>query len=976
MKKKRRQAALILAPALILVTTMSWRPAPAPIVSWAAATTAPSVTLGGDIITNASPAAADFDGDGDKEIVIGSRDGMLYVIGYDGASWSVIWSRQVADDFVAQGAPSTCENTAITEIQSSAAIADLDGDGRLDIVLTVGGNPSRHRNGGVLVYSFDGPWSFSMIPGWPQPRIDEIGAGEGIRYPDGCWDGFSSSAAVGDLDGDGDLEITTLALNRRIYAWHHDGVPVDGWPLHRNNDDLLLRGSESSPALGDIDDDGLVEVIVSTHSPPWDGSNPPYFPQATVWAINGDSSNVPNWPVIAENNVSSSPALGDIDGDGDLEVVLGSGRTIEEGMGNMVYAWHGDGSVVDGWPITTAGDMLASPALGDIDGDDDLEIVIGCGVPGNPAECTLLYAWHGNGAPVDGFPTIPPANDPNDNAPKGLPYPAVLADYDGDGAVEILIANWSAWGLSTVENDGTTNNDAALQTESSLFNSPLVDDVDDDGKLEVIMAGATAGHEAAIYVQDVNGDADPTIPWPMFMHDVHRTGNITFYDDDSPPQNPSASSPSHTLDAWSNDNQVHISLSGASDEQSGLAGYYYLWDTSPGTSVDESASWLTSEQDTFTTPLEDAAHWYLHVRAVNNARLLAEDTVHLGPFHIDTLPPLSQASAPPCAVLSATISWSGSDSGSGLSSYDVQVRQEGGPSWNTWQSATTATSGTYTGTTGPVYQFRSLASDLAGNTEIKSDDTYDTQTWLTQYSFGGTVYNVREQPVFMAQITATPPLPLDVYTDQQGKFFLCHQEALTYTLTASRSDYGALPATHGLSGTLSGLEFYLPPDDDALQSSGQFESGDWSGWGTAATATFTDSAHSGLQAVALGRAGGSLAWSANMSRSVALPNAQDLTLSLVHRAHGNDTLLLDGSTWVAVQVQGTAQAMTRPLTSTAAWSHTWLDLDAFRGQTVTLGLHLDSPAWGSGWLLVDELTPGTAVPGIRRVYLPLTLRLD
>jgi hypothetical protein len=362
---------------------------------------------------------------------------------------------------------------------------------------------------------------------------------------------------------------------------------------------------------------------------------------------------------------------------------------------------------------------------------------------------------------------------------------------------------------------------------------------------------------------------------------------------------------------------------------------------------------------------------------VNNARLLAEDTVHLGPFHIDTLPPVSQASAPPCAVLSATVSWSGSDAGSGVTSYDVQARAEGNAVWDTWQSAATETTGVYTNTTGPVYQFRSLAGDLAGNIEVKSQDTYDTQTWLTQYSFAGTVYNIREQPVFMAHITATPSLPLDVYTDQQGEFFLCHQDALTYTLTASRSDYGALPATHGLSGTLSGLEFYLPPGDDALQARGQFESGDWSGWGTAATATFfTSSAHSGLQALALGRAGGSLAWSASVSRSVALPDAQDLTLSLVHRADGNDTLLLDGSAWVAVQVQGTAQVVTRPLNSAAAWSHTWLDMDAFQGQTVTLGLNLDSPAWGSGWLVVDELTIGIAVPGIKRVYLPLTLRLD
>jgi hypothetical protein len=967
--KQKIQIALVISVALTLVATINWRPTP----SAARATTVPpTVTLGGDRVVYASPAAADLDGDGDKEIVIGARDGMLFVVAYDGSSWSKVWSRQLADDLMAQGAPSSCENTAITEIESSVAIADLDNDGQQEIIVTVGGNPSRHRNGGLLVYSFVSPWTFTMISGWPQPRLDDLGSGAGINLPDGCWDGFTSSAALGDLDGDGDLEIITEFLNRRIYAWHHDGSLVAGWPLHRDSGDHLLRGGESSPALGDIDGDGLPEVIIGTNSPPWDGSSAPDYSQATVWAINGDSTSVPNWPVSTLNNTPSSPALGDIDGDGELEIVIGSGKSVEGGSGNRVYAWNSDGSAVDGWPKVTLGDMPSSPALGDIDHDGDLEIVIGCGIEYDPSECTLLYAWHGNGDPVAGFPLSPPANSPLSTDPTGLPYPPVLADYDGDGEIEILVTHSLAWGLSVVEGDGSSNNDPALQTEHTLYSSPLVDDVDNDGQLEVVMAGGILGADvAAIYVQDVGGTS--AAPWPMFMHDVRRTGNVTFYADDTPPQNPTLSSPSHTAGAWSNDNQVQVNLSGASDEESGLAGYYYLWDNSPGSSVDQSASWLEPDQSTLTTQLDDAAGWYVHLRAVNNARLLAADTVHLGPFHVDTLPPVSQASAPPCAVLSVAVSWSGSDAGSGLAGYDVQVRQQGSASWNTWQSATTATSGAYTDATGPVYQFRSLASDLAGNVETKGSDAYDAQTWLTQYSLAGTVYNVREQPVFMANITANPAVPLNTYTDQQGDFFLCHQDALTYSLTASRSDYGALPATQDLSGALSGLKFYLPPGDDALQSNGQFESGDWSGWwGSAATASFTDSAHSGMYAAALGKAGDSLAWSATISRNVTLPDTPDLTLSLVHLVSGNSTLLLGGSAWVAVQ--GATQTLSSPLASTSAWSHTWLDLEALRGQTVIIGLHLDSPDGGGGWLVVDELAMGAAMPGIRRVYLPLVLR--
>jgi len=67
--------------------------------------------------------------------------------------------------------------------------------------------------------------------------------------------------------------------------------------------------------------------------------------------------------------VESSPALGDIDGDGKLEIVVGSND-------DKLYALNGeDGSVL--WSYTTGGDIVSSPALGDIDGDGKLEIVVG-----------------------------------------------------------------------------------------------------------------------------------------------------------------------------------------------------------------------------------------------------------------------------------------------------------------------------------------------------------------------------------------------------------------------------------------------------------------------------------------------------------------------------------------------------------------------------------------------------------------------
>ena len=79
----------------------------------------------------------------------------------------------------------------------------------------------------------------------------------------------------------------------------------------------------------------------------------------------------------------SSPVLGDIDGDRDLEIVVGS-------EDDKVYAWHHDGTSVTGWPETTGSIVYSSAALGDIDGDGDIEVVVG-------SYDDKVYAWDCSG---------------------------------------------------------------------------------------------------------------------------------------------------------------------------------------------------------------------------------------------------------------------------------------------------------------------------------------------------------------------------------------------------------------------------------------------------------------------------------------------------------------------------------------------------------------------------------------------------
>jgi hypothetical protein len=947
-----------------------------------------TIGLSGANIRESSPAATDFNADGYKEIVVGGTDGVLHVVSFNGTSWAEVWSRQTNLDINAANPP---HPNADNKIRSSPAIADLDNDGHLDIVIAVGGDvhvpESDRRNGGVLVYRYNSAWSFSLIEqlsgdgsrGWPQPRIDQVGANAGYSDPDGLWDGIMTTPALGDLDGDGDLEIVVAGIDRRIHAFHHNGVVVDGWPIYRYNGDNLLRGGLSSPALGDIDDDGLPEVVVGTMSPPWGGSGSPApdYEKGTVWAINGDSTNVPGFPIETEQYIHSSPALGDIDNDGQLEIVAGVGWGTT-GRENIVYAWNHDGTPLPNWPRETVGVMAAPPALGDIDDDGELEIVIGCGAHYDTNSCgdgdAKLYAWDADGSLLSGFPTEAPSPNPwVSGGSYAMPYSPVLADLDGDGTVEIVSVHLGSYGLSIVEPDGSASEQRYSAYENGgLKASPLVDDVDNDGVLETVVGGGS--DHASIVIWDESGSTSSARPWPTFSHDMLRTGNM-YFGDTTPPQNPTVvTSSTHTPNAWSREDAVQVSWSGAGDDESGIASYYYTWDHTPTTSVDSSDSRLGPSASTLTTDLPyDSSSWYFHIRAVNQAGLLAEGTIHFGPLKVDTVPPVSQLDAPSCAVLATTVSWTGTDTGSGVASYDVEVRDGSSGSWATWKSGTAGTSAAYTGSAGHTYYFRVRARDAAGNLEA-THTSPDAQTRVAQYGFSGVVRNVRGQPVFHALLEATPSALLVTHSDVDGRYLVCYDTAGTYALTASRSRFGPLPAMKQLVGTTDGLDFYLPPADDVL-SNGQFELGSLSGWSASGTgsAAVTDTAHTGDHAAQLGRADGSTAWSVVLGQSVVLPSSlRDPTLSLMVRLDGNGTLLSSGLAWIAAQ--GSAQTLTQVLPAATIWSHAWMDLRELQGQAVTVTLQIDSPAGGSGWLVVDEVSLGTAEPGVRRIYLPIAMR--
>ncbi len=477
-----------------------------------------TVLLGGRRIMLSSPVAGDLNGNGRKEIVVGAEDGMLYILSYINDSWTVVWSHQTASDINAALQP-PFQPQSIGHIESSPSLGDIDNDGQLEIVITTGGMmDSVNYNGGIIVYELNSPTGsdWEVKSGWPFIMPDTMGAGAAGNVADGIPDGIEGAPTLGDIDGDGDLEIITMAYDRRIRAFHHNGSEVDGWPIQRESGDVILRGGRSSAAIADIDADGKNEIIIGNNSPPWGGDVPPYTPPdytlATLWALNGDSSLVPNFPLVTQQNIRSSPAIGDIDGDGDLEIVVGTGPFGGYQNGKLVYAWHADGTPVNGWPVSTNNVMSASPALADLDNDGDLDVIINCG---ELSPCKRLYAWDENGQNISGFPF---------DTPYDLPFAATVANIDADADLEILLTSWSIQGIIVVQHNGSHGAiDISRTTNSDIRTSAYIDDLDGDGFLETVVGGASRG-QAAVYIFDEVSSASSSRPWPATQQNSAHTG--------------------------------------------------------------------------------------------------------------------------------------------------------------------------------------------------------------------------------------------------------------------------------------------------------------------------------------------------------------------------------------------------------------------------------------------------------------------
>ena len=489
---------------------------------------------GGDINCNrGSPALADVNNDGRLDIVIATSNGHIMAIRHDGsADGAVIFDVDIA--------PHISMSAGSGAIASGPAVADIDEDGRVEIVVGFGSDWNHNTRGGIIVLEHNG----SVKSGWPKMSLN--------TNANGLPHSVFSSPALGDLDNDGDLEIVAGGFDKRLYAYHHNGTMVSGFPadsalLHRfptwpNLVGRLADSIWSSPALADLNDDGYLDIIIGTDEGNFDqryggnsgGWNCPYqlpagwapgYCGGSVYAVDRFGNVLPGFPKYILETVQSTPAIADLNGDGNEDIVVGTGTFYHTNSpshptsGFILSAYSHNGGAVSGWqpPKNIGGSGPGSPAVGNIAGNGQPEVVM-------MSMSGQLYAYNSSGQLVSGFPMTPRART-GQTSSFDVGFGVILADYDNDGLQEIFISQRES--ITVVDGNGnqlTTSNNGndgkpAYATGGWLRNSPAVGDVDGDGKLELIV------NDSRLYVYDLPS-AGSDAEWGQFKRNAAGTSRV------------------------------------------------------------------------------------------------------------------------------------------------------------------------------------------------------------------------------------------------------------------------------------------------------------------------------------------------------------------------------------------------------------------------------------------------------------------